>query len=207
MVLELIPHQYGWLEIRHDLSEEACADDQWDSAAQSDSNSPARSPRRTAVPVELGAEAADEVERFNLQVVAKVDESTQTAKGASVSSSKHRAQSHAKHLAAAATGGGLLKPRFHDRSISIPAHNQLSPSVSGDAPIVPAAASSSSSSAAAKPSSSSASGALSPPPLQPVSEGGPGEPLRKASAKSIGKSSQVKILGETNFYAAEDGQA
>lgn len=106
--------QYGWLEIRHDLSEEACAEA--DGSADF-TQSPARSPRRPAVPMELGAQAADEQERFNLQVVQQ---------SGSNSKAKGRAQAKAAALAGvSASVSTLLPPRAlatHDRSISIPAH-------------------------------------------------------------------------------------
>lgn len=108
--------QYGWLEIRHDLSEEACAE----ADGSSDyTQSPARSPRRPAVPMELGAQAADEQERFNLQVVQQ---------SGSNSKAKGRAQAKAAALAGASASSSsstLLPPRAlisHDRSISIPVH-------------------------------------------------------------------------------------
>jgi len=108
--------QYGWLEIRHDLSEEACAEA--DGSADF-TQSPTRSPRRAAVPMELGAQAADEQERFNLQVVQQ---------SSSNSKAKGRAQAKAAALAgatASSVSSTLLPPRAlasHDRSISIPVH-------------------------------------------------------------------------------------
>ena len=165
VVLELIPHQYGWLEIRHDLSEEACADD-WDSAGTSGANSPARSPRRHTVPVQLGAEAADEVERFNLQVVAR-DAGVDEKQSKKRSGGKSRAQAKAIELALgdAAAAEGLQVPRAHDRSISVPAHNGVSCASSPSSSTSSASSSAfSSSSAAAAGISSASSSRASPTP-------------------------------------------
>jgi hypothetical protein len=117
--------QYGWLEIRHDLSEEACADAD---GPVDFTQSPARSPRRQAIPMEIGAQTADEQERFNLQVVQQSGNS---------SKAKGRAQAKAAALAgstAAPPPSSLLPPRaltVHDRSISIPAHASVAMSPMG----------------------------------------------------------------------------
>jgi hypothetical protein len=175
-VLELIPHQYGWLEIRHDLSDEACADEyDWrhtgsggSDSVKSSTRSLPGSPKNHPVPVELGTAANDEVERFNLQEV----QPTRGDKQAPASHTKMPSDGTAPSVTASIDEFSTLSvsqpPRslmLHDRSVSIPPQAQSTPS----------------------PSAANAQQQL--PGFEFVARKG-----------SIGKSSNVTVLGETDFY-------
>lgn len=185
-VLELIPHEYGWLHSTHDLSDAACEDEVGDAGEHEPTTGMARpgslpgSPKHTPVPVELGAPVTEEVERFNLQVV---QPSTHAASGGG------GALGGASDVVAELRPFGALSALAmtqHDRSVSIPPTTQApSPRPAHRTTAVVAVATAVVGGSSSSSSSSSASSASS--------------FLHRKGG--MGRSSGVTMLGETDFYA------
>lgn len=192
VVLELIPHQYGWLEIRHDLSDEACMEDWPDAAAASTSSSAPVTPRhRTTHAIPLGADEAEEVERFNLQVVPSYKDiaALGAANAASTSSPNNSVLPPQRPPVVRSTESPLPpEPRslmHRDRSVSIPPPAQGTPAASPAGP------------------ASILSRSLD---RDDDFKTTP-EPVRRfefaRNTTGIGRSSNATVLGQTNFYDAD----
>jgi len=244
-VLEIIPSAYGYTSCSYDLSEEACREVEEEEAAglQAESSgnhvaaSPARSPRYSAPHVQqrdLGAQQADEVERFNLQVVPSAAAAA-AAGSLTLPTPKTRAQAKAAELAGrppmfglgiaalaeSVTPVSVPRTQMQDRSISIPVHNDIvsavpSPHAAGSPAAAAAAFAGGSRSVQSSPLAgpSSAIGNVhlgSPGGLEGmVLPPAPQTSARKGSSgfagsKPIGKASAVTVLGDTNFYEANHG--